>query len=67
MRFKTRYHLLPKEKINGFRKPGGCDSKHDITYKLRKKKINGVRKHGGCGSKHDITYNLKSEKDEWSS
>ena len=38
MWFKTRYHLLPKEKINGFHKHGGCDSKHDITYILRKEK-----------------------------
>ena len=40
MWFKTRYHLQAKEinKINGVRKHGGCDSKHDITYKLRKEK-----------------------------
>ena len=38
MWFKTRYHLHPKEKINGVRKHGGCDSKHDITYNLRKEK-----------------------------
>ena len=40
MWFKTRYHLLPKErkKINGDRKHGGCDLKHDITYSLRKEK-----------------------------
>ena len=39
MWFKTRYHLHPKErkKINGVRKHGGYDSKHDITYILRKK------------------------------
>ena len=31
-------HNLPsKEKINGVHKHGRCDSKHDITYKLRKK------------------------------
>ena len=34
---QTRYHLPAKEKINGVRKRGGCDSKHDITYILRKK------------------------------
>ena len=55
MWFKIRYHLPAKEKINGVRKRGRCDSKHDITYKLRKK-INGVRKRGGCDPKHDITY-----------
>ena len=38
MWFKTGYHLHPKEKINGVRKHGGCDSKHDITYILRKNK-----------------------------
>ena len=27
-----------RKKINGVRKHGGCDSKHDITYKLRKEK-----------------------------
>ena len=37
MWFKTRYHLPPKEKINGVGKRGGCDSKYDITYPLRKK------------------------------
>ena len=37
MWFKIQYHLLPKEKINGVRKRGGCDSKHDITCQLRKK------------------------------
>ena len=59
MWFKTRYHLLANEKkINGVRKHGGCDSKHDITYSLKKKKKNGVRKQGGCDSKHDITYSL---------
>ena len=38
MWFKTGYHLHPKKKINGVRKHGGCDSKLDITYKLRKEK-----------------------------
>ena len=38
MWFKTRYHLLAREKINGVRKHGGCDSKHDITYNLKKEK-----------------------------
>ena len=39
MWFKTRYHLHTKErKKNGVRKHGGCDSKHDITYKLGKEK-----------------------------
>ena len=39
MWFKTRYHLLAKEeKINGVRKHGECDSKHDITHFLRKEK-----------------------------
>ena len=39
MWFKTRYHLLAKErKINGVRKHGGWDSKHDTTYNLRKEK-----------------------------
>ena len=42
MWFKTRYHLLPKEKTNGVRKHGGCDSKHDITYNLRKKQMEFV-------------------------
>ena len=37
MWFKTRYHLPTKEKRNGVYKDGRCDSKHDITYKLRKK------------------------------
>ena len=59
--------MLRKEKINGVRKHGGCDSKHDITYILRKEKINGVRKHGGCDSKHDVTYILRKEKNKWSS
>ena len=69
MWFKTRYHLLPKErkKINGVRNHGGCDSKHDITYSLKEKKINGVRKDGRCDSKHDITYFLRKEKNKWSS
>ena len=31
-------YILRKEKINGVRKHGGCDSKHDITYFLRKEK-----------------------------
>ena len=30
--------MLKKKKINGVRKQGGCDSKHDITYNLRKEK-----------------------------
>ena len=37
---KTRYYLLAKDeknRIDGVRKHGGCDSKHDITYLLRKK------------------------------
>ena len=38
MWFKTRYHLHAKEKINGVRKRGQCDSKHDITYILSKNK-----------------------------
>ena len=40
MWFKTRYHILAKErkKMNGVRKHGECDSKHDITYNLRKEK-----------------------------
>ena len=37
MWFKTRNHLQANEKINGVRKHGQCDSKHDITYILRKK------------------------------
>ena len=57
MWFKTRYHLLPKEKTNGVRKHRECDSKRDITYSLRKK-INGVRKDGGCDLKYDITCRL---------
>ena len=61
MWFKTRYYLQTKEKTNGVRKHGGCDSKRDITYSLKKKKINGVRKHGGCDSKHDITYFLRKK------
>ena len=62
MWFKTRYHLLSKEKINGVRKDGGYDSKHYIRYDLPpKEKINGVRKHGGCDSKHDITYRLRKK------
>ena len=67
MWFKIRYHLLSKEKVNGVRKHGWYDSKHDITYKLRKEKKNGVRKHGGCNSNHDITYILGKEKNKWSS
>ena len=55
MWFKTRYHLQTKEKINGFRKRGGCDSKHNITYVLRKKR-NGVRKHGRCDSKNTLNH-----------
>ena len=42
MWFKTQYHLQTKEKINGVRKRGGCDSKHDITYPLRKKEMEFV-------------------------
>ena len=38
MGFQTRYHILPKEKINGVHKHGACDSIHVITYKLRKEK-----------------------------
>ena len=60
MRFITRYHLHAKEKRNGVRKHGGCDSKRDVTYPLRKKR-NGVRKDGGCDSKHDITYILRKK------
>ena len=60
MLFKTRYHLHTKEKINGVRKHGGCDSKHD--YHLQsKEKINGVRKDGECDSKHDIPYKLRKK------
>ena len=40
---RNKYHLLPKEKINGVRKHGGCDSIHDITYPLRGKKMVFVR------------------------
>ena len=49
MWFKIRYHLPAIEKINGIRKHGGCDSKHNISYFLRKK-IYGVPKDGGCNS-----------------
>ena len=49
MWFKTRYHLQAKEKINGIRKDGGCDSKHDITYLLKTKK-----KEMGFVSKEDV-------------
>ena len=38
MWFKTRHHLQAKENINGIHKHGGCDSKYDITYKLRKER-----------------------------
>ena len=38
---------------------GGCDSKHNIAYKLRKEKINGVRKHGGCDFK--TRYHLQTK------
>ena len=40
---RNKYHLLPKEKINGVRKHGGCDSIHDITYPLRGKEMMFVR------------------------
>ena len=60
---RNKYHLLPKEKINGVRKHGGCDSIHDITYPLEK--INGVRKDGGCDSKHYITYLLRKKEMEF--
>ena len=36
---RNKYHLLPKEKINGVRKDGGCDSIHGITYPLRGKRM----------------------------
>ena len=51
-----------RKKISGVCKHGGCDSKLDITYKLRKEKKKGVRKRGGCDSKLDITYKLRKEK-----
>ena len=41
--FITQYHLQTKEKINGVRKRGGCDSKHDITYQLGKREMEFVR------------------------
>ena len=41
--FITQYHLQTKEKINGVRKHGGCDSKHDITYQLGKREMEFVR------------------------
>ena len=50
-----------RNKRNGVRKHGGCDSKHDVTYPLRRKKRNGVHKDGGCDSKHDITYILRKK------
>ena len=59
MWFKTWYHLPAKEKINGFLKHEGCNSKHDITYTLKKR--NRVCKHGGCNSKHDTTYQLRGK------
>ena len=39
MWFKTRHHLPTKEKRNGVRKYGGCDSKQDITYIIRKNNL----------------------------
>ena len=53
MRFKTRYHLHAKERINGVRNHGGCDSKHDITYNLRRKQMESV-------SMEDVIQNMIS-------
>ena len=42
MIFKQNVHTASKEKMNGVRKHGGCDSKHDITYFLRKNEMEFV-------------------------
>ena len=54
-------HIHTKEKWNGVRKDGGCDSKHDTYHLPAKEKRNGVRKNGRCDSKHDITYILRKK------
>ena len=61
---RNKYHLLPKEKINGVRKHGGCDSIHDITYPLRGKEMLFIRMEDVIKNTISLT---RYRKNKWSS